>query len=209
MITVEEKLDIFHRIVYRDEEEKFLKALKELEEQNKQLLEDKKEEMERVRAEIKRRKINQAKVERNEIKSESLEDTKAKLRQKRKELEDDIVKSIIDKANEYITTKEYGEYLCHNLDKYLKEFEEKEVVLILREKDKLISENCIMNLKTATGKTFIVETMSEDKIGGFIISNKERSFNIDHTLRTLIEEKEYMIGKKLTQALGEVGDLDE
>jgi vacuolar-type H+-ATPase subunit E/Vma4 len=89
------------------------------------------------------------------------------------------------------------------------EFEEEEVVLILRENDKLISENCIKKLKTATGKTFIVETMGEEKIGGFIISNRERSFNIDHTLRTLIEDKEYMIGKKLTQALGEVGDLDE
>ena len=209
MITVEENLDIFHRIVYRDEEEKFLKTLKELEKQNEQLLVDKQEEMELVRAEIVRRKINQAKVERNEIKSESLEDTKAKLRQKKKELEDDIVKSIIDKAKEFITTKEYGEYLCHNLDKYLVEFEEEEVVLILRENDKLISENCLKKLKTATGKTFIVETMEEEKIGGFLISNKERSFNIDHTLRTLIEEKEYMIGKKLTQALGEVGELNE
>jgi vacuolar-type H+-ATPase subunit E/Vma4 len=209
MITVEEKLDIFHRIVYRDEEEQFLKTLKELEDQNKQLLEDKKEEMAIVREETIRRKIIQAKVERNEVKSESLEDTKAKLRQKRKELEDDIVKAIIDKAKEYIKTKEYGEYLCHNLDKYLVEFDEDEVVLILRENDKLISESCIMNLKTATGKTFIVETMAEEKIGGFIISNKERSFNIDHTLKTLIEEKEYMIGKKLTQALGEVGELNE
>lgn len=209
MITVEEKLDIFHRIVYRDEEEKFLKALKELEEQNKKLLEDKKEEMKLIGEEIIRRKVNQAKVERNEVKSESLEDTKAKLRQKRKELEDDIVKSIIDKAKEYVKTKEYGEYLCQNLDKYLVEFEEDEIVLILRENDKLISENCLKKLKTATGKTFIVQTMDEEKIGGFIISDKERSFNIDHTLRTLIEEKEYMIGKKLTQALGEVGEIDE
>ena len=209
MITVEEKLDIFHRIVYREEEEKFIKALKELEKQNEQLLIDKKEEMEILRAEIIRRKVNQAKVERNEIKSESLEDTKARIRQKRKELEEDIVKSIIDKAKDFITTKEYGEYLCRNLDKYLVEFDEEEIVIFLRENDKLISENCLKKLKTATGKTFIVETMPEEKIGGFIISNKNRTFNIDYTLRTLIEEKQYMIGKKLTQALREVGGLDE
>ncbi|HZH92635.1 MAG TPA: V-type ATP synthase subunit E family protein [Tissierellaceae bacterium] len=208
MITVEEKLEIFHRIVYRDEEEKYLKALKELEEYNQQLLENKKEEMKRQRDEIIRRKITQAKVERNELKSEGLEDTKAKLRQKRKELETDLVDSIVERANEFVKSKGYGEYLCRNLDKYLVEFEEDEVVLILRDEDRLISESCLMKLKDQTGKTFIVETLPDEKIGGFMMSNKDRTFNIDHTLKTLIQEKEYMIGKRLNDALGEVGEIN-
>ncbi|WP_409228903.1 V-type ATP synthase subunit E [Gudongella sp. SC589] len=208
MITVEEKLDIFHKIVYRDEEEKFLSALRELEEANERLLENKRKELEQQRGEIIRRKKNQARIERNEIRSKELEDTKARLRAKRKELEIDLVDAIVKRAKEYVTTREYGEYLCHNLDRHLKEFEDDELVLILRENDKLISENCIKGLKTATGKTFIVQTMSEDMIGGFIISDKNRTFNIDHTLRTLIKGKEYLIGKRLCQTLEGVGDLD-
>ncbi|MGM0395967.1 MAG: V-type ATP synthase subunit E [Bacillota bacterium] len=208
MITVEDKLEIFYKIVYKDEEEKYLKALKELEENNQQLLENKKEEMKRQREEIIRRKVTQAKVERNELKSEGLEETKARLRQKRKQIEMDLVSSIVDRAKEFAKSKEYGEYLCRNLDKYLVEFEEDEVVLMLREEDRLISESCLMKLKKKTGKTFIVEPLPEEKIGGFMISNKERTFNIDHTLRTLIQEKEYMIGKKLNQALGEVGEVN-
>ncbi len=210
MITVEDKLEIFYKIVYKDEEEKYLKALKELEDNNQKLLENKKEEMKRQREEIIRRKVTQAKVERNELKSEGLEDTKARLRQKRKQIEMDLISSIIDRAKEFAKSKEYGEYLCMNLDKYLVEFEEEEdeVVLILRDEDRLISESCLMKLKKKTGKTFIVEALSEEKIGGFMLSNKERTFNIDHTLRTMIQEKEYMIGKKLNQALGEVGEVN-
>lgn len=208
MITVEEKLDIFHKIVYRDEEEKFLQALKELEEANERLLENKRKELEQQRDEIIRRKKSQARIERNELRSRELEDTKARLRAKRKELEIDLVDAIVKKAKEYVTTREYGEYLCHNLDRHLKEFEDDELVLILRENDKLISENCIKGLKTATGKTFIVQTMDEEMIGGFIISDKNRTFNIDHTLRTLIKEKEYLIGKRLCQTLEGVGELD-
>ncbi|WP_422487291.1 V-type ATP synthase subunit E [Gudongella sp. DL1XJH-153] len=209
MITIEDKLEIFYKIVYRDEEEKYLKALKELEEQNQQLLENKREEMKRQREEIIRRKITQAKVERNEVKSEGLEETKTKLRQKRKEIEMDLVSSIIERGKEFVKSKEYGEYLCRNLDKYLVEFEEEEVVLLLRDEDRLISESCLMKLKEKTGKTFIVEELPEDKIGGFMLSNKDRTFNIDHTVRTLIQEKEYMIGKSLNKALGEVGEVNE
>lgn len=208
MITVEDKLEIFYRIVYRDEEKKYLKALKELEEHNQQLLENKKEEMERQRGEIIRRKITQAKVERNEVKSEGLEGTKARLRQKRKEIEDDLVSAIIDRAREFVKSKEYGEYLCNNLDKYLVEFQKDEVVLILRDEDRLVTEKCLMNLKEKTGKTFIVEKLPEEKIGGFMMSDKDRTFNIDHTLRTLIESNEYMIGKSLNNALGEVGEVN-
>ena len=164
MITIEDKLEIFHRIVYGDEENKSLEALKELEEKNQQLLENKKKEMERQREEIIRRRVNQAIVERNEAKSEGLEATKARFRQKRKGIEDDLISSIIARASEFADSKEYGEYLCNNLDKYLVEFEEDEVVLILRDKDKQLIEKCLTNLKEKTGKTFLVEELPEEKI---------------------------------------------
>ncbi len=208
MVTVEDKLEIFYKIVYKDEEEKYVKELKELEENNQQLLENKKNEMKRQREEIIRRKITQARMERNEVKSEGLEETKARLRQKKKQIETDLVSSIVDRAKEAVKAKGYGEYLCSNLSKYLVEFEEDKVVVMLRDEDRLISESCLVNLKKKTGKTFIVEALPEEKIGGFMLSNNERTFNIDHTLRTLIQEKEYMIGKKLNQALGEVGEVN-
>lgn len=208
MITIEDKLEIFHRIVYGEEENKYIEALKELEEQNEQLLEDKKKEMESQRGEIIRRRVNQAKVERNEAKSEELELTKARYRQKRKEIEVDLISSIIARAREFADSKEYGKYLCENLDKYLVEFEEEEVVIILRDRDKQLVEKCLMNLKEKTGKTFIIEDLPEDKIGGFMVSDKERTFNLDHTLRTLIEEKEYLIGMSLSKALQEVGEVN-
>jgi vacuolar-type H+-ATPase subunit E/Vma4 len=209
MITVEEKLEIFHKIVYREEEEKFQRALKELEEMNLQALEDKRKELEAHRDEIVRRKISMAKIERNEAMAKAIEKNKAQLRQKRKDLQDQLLKEILKKADQFVDTDEYYEYLCENINKYLKEFESNEVVVYVREKDKESIKGCIKGLVAVTGKSFVIETMSDEKIGGFVISNSEKTYNIDHSLKTLIEEKEYTIGQRLCFALGKAGESNE
>ena len=209
MITVEEKLEIFHKIVYREEEEKFQKALKELEEMNLQALEDRRKELESHRDEIVRRKISMAKIERNEAMAKAIEKNKAQLRQKRKDLQDQLLREILKKADQFVDTDEYYEYLCENINKYLKEFENNEVVVYVREKDKESIKGCIKGLVAVTGKSFVIETMSDDKIGGFVISNSEKTYNIDHSLKTLIEEKEYTIGQRLCLALGKAGESNE
>ncbi|HCO18190.1 MAG TPA: hypothetical protein DIT39_01030 [Tissierellales bacterium] len=209
MITVEEKLEIFHKIVYREEEEKFQRALKELEEMNLQALEDKRKELEAHRDEIVRRKISMAKIERNEAMAKAIEKNKAQLRQKRKDLQGQLLKEILKKADQFVDTDEYYEYLCENINKYLKEFESNEVVVYVREKDKESIKGCIKGLVAVTGKSFVIETMSDEKIGGFVISNSEKTYNIDHSLKTLIEEKEYTIGQRLCLALGKAGESNE
>ncbi|HMM69836.1 MAG TPA: V-type ATP synthase subunit E family protein [Gudongella oleilytica] len=209
MITVEEKLEIFHKIVYREEEEKFQKALKELEEMNLQALEDRRKELESHRDEIVRRKISMAKIERNEAMAKAIEKNKAQLRQKRKDLQDQLLREILKKADQFVDTDEYYEYLCENINKYLKEFENNEVVVYVREKDKESIKGCIKGLVAVTGKSFVIETMSDDKIGGFVISNSEKTYNIDHSLKTLIEEKEYTIGQRLCLALEKAGESNE
>jgi vacuolar-type H+-ATPase subunit E/Vma4 len=209
MITVEEKLEIFHKIVYKQEEEKFLKALKDLEEANQRALDEKRKELESLRDEIIRKKINMAKTEKNEALAKAIEKGKAQLRQKRKDLQDQMMKEILKKANKFVDTDDYYEYLCENINKYIKEFEKKEVVVYVREKDKESIKGCIKGLVAVTGKSFQIETMSDEKIGGFIISNDEKTYNIDHSLKTLIEEKEYTIGQRLWLAIGKAGDSNE
>lgn len=209
MITVEEKLEIFLKIVYREEEEKFQRALKELEDMNLKALEDKRKELETHRDEIVRRKISMARIERNEAMAKAIEKNKAQLRQKRKDLQDQLLKEILKKADHFVDTDEYYEYLCENINKYLKEFENNEVVVYVREKDKESIKGCIKGLVAVTGKSFVIETMSDEKIGGFVISNSEKTYNIDHSLKTLIEEKEYTIGQRLSLALGKAGESNE
>jgi len=150
-----------------------------------------------------------AKIERNEAMAKAIEKNKAQLRQKRKDLQDQLLKEILKKADQFVDTDEYYEYLCENINKYLKEFESNEVVVYVREKDKESIKGCIKGLVAVTGKSFVIETMSDEKIGGFVISNSEKTYNIDHSLKTLIEEKEYTIGQRLCLALGKAGESNE
>jgi len=209
MITVEEKLEIFHKIVFREEEAKYQKLLDELEEKNKQLLEEKKAEMELQREEIVRKKVAQGKIERNEANARAKEDIKTQLLQKRADLQKDLLQRVIDKAKEFVETKEYNDYLCRKLDKYLMSLEEKDMILYLRDKDVDAAKSCLENLSYYTKKTFKIETLEEKHIAGFIISDLNKTYNIDHTIRTLVEENEYLIGKELCQALGKAGETND
>lgn len=209
MITVEEKLDIFHKIVFRDEEAKYQRLLEELDDKNKQLLEDKRAEMELQREEIIRRKIAQGKIEKNEALAKAKEDIKTQLLQKRADLQKDLLERVLNKAKRFVETEEYNTYLCKKLDKYLMGLEEKDMILYLREKDVEGAKHCLENLEYYTKKTFKIEPLDEDYIAGFMISDLNKTYNIDHTVRTLIEENEYLIGKELCLALGKAGETNE
>lgn len=209
MITVEEKLEIFHKIVFREEETKYQKLLDELEEKNKQLLEEKRAEMELQREEIIRKKIAQGKIERNEVIAKAKEDIKTQLLQKRAELKKDLLQSVLDKAKRFVETEEYTAYLCRKMDKYLMGLDEKDMILYLRDKDIEAAKHCLENLEYYTKKTFKIEPLGEDYIAGFMISDLGKTYNIDHTIRTLIEENEYLIGKELCLALGKAGETNE
>lgn len=208
MITLDDKLDIFYKVVFKEEEEKCKKALEELEERNKLALEEKIVELEKRKEEtITRRKLL-AETQKNEMLSKAIGENRSGILVKREETLTDLISSLENKAREFVLLKDYKDYILDKILNVIKEIEEEEIVIGLLEKDKKDLEETIRQLGEDNNKNISFYTVSSDIIGGFILSDKNRSYNLDNSFKTIIEENKYLIGKRLYSSLEKTGGLN-
>lgn len=209
MITVEDKLDIFRKVVYKEEESKFQIALDELKKENESLLEQKKKELEAQRDEIIKRKLAMAEREINEKISEEKTKVKEQVLKMREEILQDFIQSLYLKASAFTKTSEYGQYLFDKVDKAILEFGDMYFTIYVRESDKEIVKKHLEETYANRFDKFNIETMPSNLIGGFLIEDKEKTFLVDYSLKTLIDDNEYEIGNKLFSLLEGAGDINE
>lgn len=208
MITLDDKLDIFYKVVFKEEEEKCKKRLEELEERNKLALEEKIAEIEKKKEEtIARRKLL-AETQKNEMLSKAIGENRSRILQKREETLTDLISTLENKAREFALSKDYKDYILDKILNVIKGIEEEEIVIGLLEKDKINLEETIRQLGEDNNKNISFYTVVSDIIGGFILSDKDRSYNLDNSFKTIIEENRYLIGKRLYLSLEKTGGLN-
>ncbi|MDR7857396.1 V-type ATP synthase subunit E [Tissierella sp.] len=206
MITLEDKLDIFYKMIFKEEEERSKKALEELEANNKLILESKKIELENKKEEIIERRRLLAEIQKNELLSKYNQEDRNAILIKKEEALGDLIKSLEDKARSFTSTEEYKDYILHGIEDVIKDMEEKEVTIGLIEEDKLRFEDFILKLGKEYGKNIIFDIVSNHIIGGFIL--KYESYNLDSSFKTIIDENRYLIGKRLYSSLEKTGELN-
>ena len=208
MITLEDKLDIFYKVVFKEEEEKCKMALEELEKRNSLTLEEKKVELEKKKEETIARRKHLAETQKNEMLSKAIQENRGKILVKREEILRDLISSLENKAKEFVSSKDYKDFVVNKIVSVIKEIDEKEIVIGLLEKDKLNLEESILQLGKDNNKDISFNIITSDIIGGFILSDKDRSYNLDNSFKTIIEENKYLIGKRLYSSLEKTGGLN-
>lgn len=208
MITIKDKLEIFNKLIYEEEEEKYRKALEELESRNKEILEKKKLELKNKREEeLKRKKLLEER-QKNNIVSQKSQEIKSKLLSKRKEILEDLIDSLEEKANSYTFTDEYKVTLVKEISKLVETINDREIIITITEDDKPKIEDDILKIADRYNKKIYISTVKKSiLIGGFILSDTEKTYAIDNSYKTIIEENRYEIGKRLYRALEEAGDF--
>lgn len=209
MITVEHKLDIFNNIVYKEEEEKLIKELEELEAKNEEILNAKKIELENNKQVFIKRKTALANILKNEMLSKYNDNKKINTLAKRDELLQDLIKSLVKKTEDYVQSKSYEDYFLNKLSNVITEIVDDEVLVIVTESDKIKLQDSIQKLADKHSKTIIIESNKTDIIGGFILQSKDKTFNLDNSFKTIIEDNKYEIGKRLYTMLENVGEINE
>ena len=208
MITLDDKLDIFYKVVFKEEEEKCKKALEELEEKNRSILEEKKIELAKRKEEIINRRRILAETQKNEMLSKATQENRGKILEKREEVLRDLISSLEDRAREFVLSHDYNDYVLSKIEDLIREIDEKEIIIGLKEKDKVNLEDSILNLGKENNKDIFFNIVVSDIIGGFILSDKDMSYNLDNSFKTIIEENRYLIGKRLYSSLEKTGGLN-
>ncbi|WMM24603.1 V-type ATP synthase subunit E [Tissierella sp. MB52-C2] len=209
MITIDDKLDIFYKLVYKDEEEKCKRFLEEQEERNKKILEAKTSSLMEAKENLLERKRNLAEIQKNEMISKAIEKNRERILSKREELLEDLMQTLEEKAKEFTKTKDYENYVLSKIQDLINEVEEHSIIIGLTEIDLERFKNSIIKIGEESNKEISFSAITKDLIGGFILSDKNKTYNLDNSFKTIIFSNRYEIGKKLHGLLEKTGDLNE
>lgn len=207
MITIEDKLDTFYKLVFKEEEVRCKEILEELEMNNKNLIELKKVELQKKKEEIIKRKSMLAEIQKNEMISKATQDNRRKILSKSEELLEDVIKSLKEKAEQFVLSNDYENYILEKIKDVTKDVDEKEIIISITDRDKSKLQDFIIKIGGKNDKSISLDMAKIDIIGGFILSDKNRTYNLDNSFKTIIEENRYSIGKRLHSSLEEAGGL--
>lgn len=209
MINIEYKLDIFNQIILKEEELNAKRELESLKSENEQIYENKKIDLEKNSKAIIARRIQLANSQKNEMISKARDENRERLLSIREELLEDLLVSLKEKALEFVKSENYEEYLLSKLKKAIDNTTDFNIILTILPEDIKKYGKAIKKLTRDIQVDIEIDEASPNIIGGFIISDKDKTYNLDSTFKTIIEENRYEIGKALYSSLEKAGEKDE
>ncbi len=213
MITIEEKLNIFSKLVLEKEQKEVNEKLGKMQEKNKQIIEAHTEKIRKKAEVIIQKKIKQANLKKNEMISQAKLEIMKTILSKKKELLNALLEQIKHRAMEFTNSKEYESFLIKNTTRILTKLNDNcHINIYLTDKDmkkfKIIIERLIdySNIKF---QKITFTTIDDSIIGGIIVVNEDKGIRIDATLKTIIEDKIEIIGQIANESVEEAGDSNE
>lgn len=204
MITVEEKLNTFSKMIIGKEKSNRDKKLLDISNKNDEIIEKHKKMLSLKREEIIKNKIKEANIKANEMISMVNNDRKNEILHKKKEYMNILIKDIWDKTLQFVEGEDYKEYLLSLIDKIINALDDN-MTIYLNQRDISKYDSNIKNV--IYNKNITIKPAIEDMIGGGIGISEDGRIRIDLTLKSIIDDNKDYIGQVLYTAL-EKGDID-
>lgn len=199
MITIEEKLKLFTKIVYDKVDKENQKIVENFNNEYGNIIEEKKKEFTKEVNEISQQSKKNIEKEKLHIISKARIEEKRIIMEKKVEIYEETIQALIEYAKNFTETEEYRDSFfkdfknafldmneCSNMDIYLTQRD------LLKYKDEILS---ILKDKN-------VEFYNDDEIvGGFIILDTKRNIKLDMSLLSRIQNSKDHIGQKLFEIL--------
>lgn len=197
MITIEDKIESFKRILNEEIDEKYDEELKKIASETERLITEYKakkyEEIEKLKREYRTKFENKT----DKIRSKTLKEGQDIILNTNKEIYDEFFKSLKEELNTLYMTEKGEEYLKNTLKNVKSEINSNDIVYVYEksfERDKEIIKNVLGDIK--------VEKSLDIKVGGFEIENVEKTYRLNYSLDFLLTTKYQKILAKLKKELG-------
>ena len=192
MITIEDKIESFKRILNEEIDEKYDEELKKIASETERLITEYKakkyEEIEKLKREYRTKLENKT----DKIRSKTLKEGQDIILNMNKEIYDEFFKDLKEELNTLYMTEKGEEYLKNTLKNVKSEINSNDIVYVYEksfERDKEIIKNVLGDIK--------VEKSLDIKVGGFEIENTERTYRLNYSLNFLLTTKYHKILAKL------------
>jgi V-type proton ATPase subunit E 1 len=197
MITIEDKIESFKRILNEEIDDKYDEELKKIYLETENLIAQYKakkfDEIERLKRDYRAKLENKS----DKFRSKTLKEGQDIILNTNKEIYDEFLKSLKEElTNSYMTEK--GElYLKKSLNNVKSEISSNDIVYVFEksfERDRNI-------IKEILGDITIEKSLAI-KVGGFEVENKERTYRLNYSLDFLLTTKYQKILAQLKRELG-------
>ena len=197
MITIEDKIESFKRILNEEIDEKYNEELKKIASETERLITEYKakkyEEIEKLKRDYRAKLESKS----DKIRSKTLKEGQDIILNTNKEIYDEFFKALKEELNNSYMTEKGEEYLKNTLKNVKSEINSNDIVYVYEksfERDKEIIKNVLGDIK--------VEKSLDIKVGGFEIENVEKTYRLNYSLDFLLTTKYQKILAKLKKELG-------
>jgi V/A-type H+-transporting ATPase subunit E len=206
MVTIEQKLLLFSKLIHQSMDKEFSEELEEIEKQYKDKLQKNKDEVDnevKYIVENARKNVEAQKIEvQSKVKISIKKESMAVKEKYFKVLMNDLKKTL----KEFVGSEKYEKYLLKSITKFNNELisgETSNIVIYLTENDNreygaLIKQEIESK---CSYKNITFNIIDNSIIGGIIIELPENNLRIDMTIESVLEENEIYIMQTLFEAL--------
>lgn len=210
MVTIEQKLTVFSKLLNQDIKEEMDEKFAQLDREYEKRLAESKFEVDRRAAEIVDQARKCAEIKKIEVLSRSKLLNKKEMTKIKEEMIQRFMEALEKKVIEFIQTQKYLDYLKQMISSFKelgRSYNQLEVYLtqrdynqnldfIQREFEKLGIKEDRLDFKVTTGPI----------LGGLVILDIKDNVRIDGSISGVIEEAQQYIVEKVSKAIGEVGE---
>lgn len=213
MITIEEKLNVFTKLVFERIQEESKALLKEMEEKNQQIIEAQKEKLKLQSEKLVHDMVQKGETKKNQMIAKANMDRKIKILEKKKQLLGKLLEELQEKALAFTATSAYDDFFRKTLEEILDQLRgEDKILLYIRQADILRYQRVIAEIAKAFGfepDRYTILPAEENILGGVVALSGNHRLRIDASLSALLQEHEKMVGQRLYRGLEKEGEVNE
>lgn len=198
MITIEEKLELFTKIVFEKIEKENGAKVQEFEQKYGNLAEEKKKQFEKEAERILRNSEREIEREKTRLISRAKVEEKRLLRNTEKAIFDELMRALLEFGKEYRKTKEYLDKTLAELKETITHVESSEIVIHACSEDLDIFKEMVGTLLDGKNVQWVQDN---EMIGGFILREPSLGIRYDMSIAGKILAKRETIGNMLVKRL--------
>jgi len=211
LITIEEKLKVFSKIVVDKINKQYEGVVRQLDKEGEVALDEYKKELKQRTLDYEKTFIEKGKVEKRRIISKVKIEKKKHILNTKANLVQSVVKELYERVEKFTDEKEYPEFIKGLGEKIMADIPEcNGFTLMMTDKDLKEHSSILLNIiKEKKGCVVKTEILDNKYVGGFIVFNEDKSLKWDCTIKGIIDENIELIGRKVNFVLDESGELYE
>lgn len=210
MVTIEQKLTLFSKLLNQDIKEEIDKKLNDLEKEYEKRIAENKFATDKEATEIVEQARKRAEIRKVELISKGKLARKKEMMMIKEQLIERFMVALEDKVKVFTTSEEYKAYLQKAIQglKGLKGYEN-DLMVYLTKSDYENNKDFIQEALVKVGLKYEklnFEVATEDILGGLVIKDPVLSMRIDESIRALLDEEKDQIIEKISLTVGRVGE---